>query len=277
MTLTTGSGRFDLALPEGHATPELPVWYHLPANPAPGRPIVIVLHGTSRAARASRDNWAGHAEAGGFTVAVPEFELAPFPNPAYAYANLWQEEPPHERFGWEASYGRFIDLLFDQLREESGSTEEQFTLYGHSAGAAFAHRYVLFAPIDRTSQAIIANSGWYTLLDPALPLPFGIGNADLSNDRLRAFLGKQLTVLVGDRDRSGPYPGWWPEGCRFQGEHRVARSLTWFEGARRLAERLETPFNWHWQSVPEVAHENAKMIAPAVGIITGVALPGAAQ
>lgn len=29
------------------------------------------------------------------------------------------------------------------------------------------------------------------------------------------------------------------------------------------------PFNWRWESVPGVAHENVKMIAPAVRIITG--------
>lgn len=267
MSLTTGSGRFDLPLPSGHATGSLPVWYHLPAGlPADSR-IVIVLHGTSRAARASRDNWVAQAEQHGFLLLTPEFELRHFPDPDYAYGKLWQPEPPHARLDWTASHCVFLDMLFEEARRALRWSRQSFTLYGHSAGAAFAHRYVCFAPQDRVELAVFANCGWYTFLDAGYPIPFGIADAGLPEDKLRSFLQKPVTILVGDRDRSGPYPAWWPEGIHWQGEHRVARSIAYFEAAKDLAERLNVPFNWQWRSVADVAHENARMIAPAARLI----------
>ncbi len=160
-----------------------------------------------------------------------------------------------------------LDLLFDRLNLGIGSEQRQFTLYGHSAGAAFAHRYLAFAPKARVQQAIFANCGWYTFPDATQPMPFGLNSADLQSDRLRAFLETPVTLLVGDRDLGGPYPGWWPEGFAAQGAHRVARSLRFLEVARHRAERLNARFCWRWQAVPGAAHENAKMIGPAVRIL----------
>lgn len=267
INLTTGSGRFDLALPSGHATGSLPVWYHLPADLAADSPIVIVLHGTSRAARASRDNWVVQAEQYSFVLMTPEFERRHFPDPDYAFGRLWQAEPPHARFDWASSHCAFLDILFEETNLALGWNRPRFTLYGHSAGAAFAHRYVLFAPHERVEQAVFANSGWYTFLDSDAPIPFGIENAQVPQERLRAFLEKPVTVLVGDRDRSGPYPDWWPEEVHRQGEHRVAKSIAYYEHAKALAESLGVPFGWRWRSVPGVAHENARMIAPAAKLI----------
>lgn len=267
MRLTSGPGRFELPIPAGHATPVLPVWYHLPELGIARQRLLVVLHGTSRAARSSRDNWIAPAEEHGFLVVVPEFERQHFADPDYAYGRLWSPQPPHARIDWAASHGAILDALFDCVNRTLGGGLADFTLYGHSAGAAFAHRYAAFAPVDRVRQAIFANSGWYTLPDFDLPLPFGIRAAGLSEGRLKAFLGKPVTVLVGDLDRVGPYPGWWPEGCERQGRNRFERSQTFFEAARRMAGQLGVPFGWQWRSVPGVAHENAKMIAPAAHLV----------
>ncbi|MCF8481355.1 MAG: alpha/beta fold hydrolase [Rhodospirillum sp.] len=267
MLLNTGSGRFDLVLPSGHAVGQIPVWYHLPDGlDADGR-IVIVLHGTSRAARASRDNWSVQATKHGFCVVVPEFELRHFPDPDYAYGNLWTPDPPHRRKSWSESHGAILDTLFDVATEALGGQRRQLVLYGHSAGAAFAHRYMTFAPVDRVSHAIFANAGWYSLMDLDRPIPFGLQGGDASLERLRIFLEKPVTVLVGDRDRAGPYPAWWPVRTADQGPHRVARGETYFASARRMAEQLGAAFGWRWQTVPDVAHENAKMIEPAARLL----------
>ena len=269
MQLDPGSGRFGLPIGPGFAAESLPVWYHLPETFNDESYIVIVLHGTSRAAQSSRDNWAGPAERHGFLVAVPEFGRAHFTDPSYAYGRLWNDEAPYARLDWAASHCRFIDDLFDVLNRALGAVRTGFMLYGHSAGAAFAHRYVMFAPVDRVARAIFANAGWYTLPDPDIALPFGLRESGITSEKRAAFLARDITILVGDDDRNGPYPDWWPPGSERQGEHRVARSLAYFQTARTLAARLDMPFNWRWESVPGVAHENAKMIAPAVRIITG--------
>jgi len=267
MTLKTGSGRFSLALPEGHAVGEIPVWYHLPEDLPPDSRIVMVLHGTSRTAEASRDNWSRPAEDNRFVVAVPHFEKRHFSDAAYAYGNFWSPVPPFAPVGWERSHGMILDLLFEEVNAALGWNKPQFTLYGHSAGAAFAHRYLALALMDRVEQAVLANAGWYSLLEPGKPIPVGFDGCDLPTSRVRRLLEKDVTVLVGDRDRVGPYPDWWPECHLEQGPHRVARSQTYFSSAEDLARRLAVPFNWRWESVPGVGHENARMIAPAARLL----------
>ena len=78
MTLKTGSGRFSLAIPDGHAVDAIPVWYHLPEGLPSDSRIVVVLHGTSRAAEASRDNWSRPADENRFIVLVPDFDTCCF-------------------------------------------------------------------------------------------------------------------------------------------------------------------------------------------------------
>lgn len=266
-TLKTGSGRFSLALPKGHAVGEIPIWYHLPGDLPPDSRIVIVLHGTSRAAEASRDNWRHPAEDNRFAVVVPHFEKQHFSDAAYAYGNFWAPAPPFTPVAWERSHGAILDLLFDAVNAALGWNKTAFTLYGHSAGAAFAHRYLALAPQDRVEQAVVANAGWYSLLEPGKPIPLGFQGCDQPVARVRHLLEKDITVLIGERDISGPYPDWWPESYLEQGPHRFARSLSFFRSAEDLARRFSVPFNWRWESVPGVGHENAKMIAPAARLL----------
>ncbi|MEQ8710629.1 MAG: hypothetical protein RIC36_16725 [Rhodospirillales bacterium] len=268
MQLHTGSGRFDLAIPAGHAVSRIPAWYHRPANITGDSPVVIVLHGTSRAAQASRDKWASHADEHGFFIVAPDFGVEYFSDPCYAYANLWSAEDPFEPQDWSASYGFILDRLFDVVNLALGRAAQQFILYGHSAGAAFAHRYLTFSPEDRVSQAIFANAGWYTLFDRDRPLPFGLKGSGISEAQIRRALQKPVTILIGDRDRHGPYPPWWSDEHLAQGPHRFARSQTYFQSAQRMAAELGLKTAWRWQVVPDVAHQNARMIAPAVQVMT---------
>lgn len=269
MQLTSGFGMFSHPIPSGHATNEIPVWYYLPRNFSANSKTVIVLHGTSRAAEASRDNWSHQAEEYGHAVIVPHFQKQYFSDAAYAYGNFWPSEPRYEKHAWELSYGVIIDSIFDRISDAIGLTRSTFSLYGHSAGAAFAHRYLALAPVDRVEQAIVANSGWYSFLDVEKPLPFGFNGVGLTMKRVKQLLQKKVTILIGDQDKVGPYPTWWPPGYAEQGDNRFARSQTYFNATKELAQTLAVPFCWRWESVPGVGHENAKMIAPAARLFAG--------
>jgi ribulose 1,5-bisphosphate carboxylase large subunit-like protein len=52
---------------------------------------------------------------------------------------------------------------FRTHREKTGHTTSY--LFGHSAGARYAHRMVEFVPEAKAKMVIAANSGWYTLPD----------------------------------------------------------------------------------------------------------------
>jgi poly(3-hydroxybutyrate) depolymerase len=155
------------------AGPELPVWYQLPDQVTPDTPVVFVMHGVNRDADRYRDEWADLARMHEFIVIVPEFGKADFPgslgyNTGY-FTN--SDGTPRPRAQWAFAA---IEPLFDEVRQRFGTRAAGYTLYGHSAGAQFVHRYVLFMPDARIDQAIAANAGWYTMPDPAIAFPYGL-------------------------------------------------------------------------------------------------------
>ena len=136
-----GRGRF---LFTGWEGPPLPVWYQLPEEVKPDTPVVVVMHGVNRDADRYRDEWAGLAVKHRFIVIVPEFSRADFPGAASYNTGFFAEEDgtlrPRTRWSFAA-----IEPLFDETRRRFATAAERYTIYGHSAGAQFAHRFVLFA------------------------------------------------------------------------------------------------------------------------------------
>ena len=55
-------------------------------------------------------------------------------------------------------------------------------MFGHSAGAQFVHRFVMFAPGPNLRTAISANAGWYTTLEENVAFPYGLKDAPVDVD-----------------------------------------------------------------------------------------------
>lgn len=259
-----GRGRFVFAEWEG---PPLPVWYQLPAEVKADTPVVVIMHGVNRDADRYRDEWAGLAVQHRFIVIVPEFSRSDFPGAASYNMGFFAEEDgtlrPRRLWSFAA-----IEPLFDEARRLFGTAAERYTIYGHSAGAQFVHRFVMFMPEARIEQAIAANAGWYTMPDPAIAFPYGLGAAPVAPDTFNAVLAKPLTVLLGtaDTDTADPDLRTTPEANR-QGPHRFARGQRFFAEGRALATRLDTPFGWRMEHVPGVGHKNGLMALAAAELI----------
>ncbi len=257
-------GRFVFSGWEG---PPLPVWYQLPQQVTPDTPVVVVMHGVNRDADRYRDEWAELALAYRMIVIVPEFSRADFPGSNGYNTGFFAEADgtPRPRSLWSFAA---IEPLFDAVRRRFGTTAARYTLYGHSAGAQFVHRFVMFMPEARIEQAITANAGWYTMPDPAAEFPYGIKGAPITDHTLEAALGKPLMVLLGtaDTDTSDPDLRTTPEANR-QGPHRYARGQSFYAQGRELADRWGTPFGWRIEFVPGVGHTNALMAKAAAKIM----------
>jgi poly(3-hydroxybutyrate) depolymerase len=259
-----GRGRFVFS---GWAGPALPVWYQLPAIVTPATRVVVVMHGVNRDADRYRDEWAALALAHGLIVIVPEFSRADFPgslgyNTGY-FAEADGAPRPRERWSFAA-----IEPLFDEVRRRFGTGVERYALYGHSAGAQFVHRYVLFMPEARIAQGIAANAGWYTMPDPALTFPYGTGGAPITAQALSAALGKPLTLLLGtaDTDPAAPDLRTTPEAMQ-QGPHRFARGHSFLEAGRRAAAQAGVHLGWRIVTVEGVGHQNGLMAQAAAPLI----------
>jgi poly(3-hydroxybutyrate) depolymerase len=257
-------GRFVFS---GWDGPPLPVWYQLPETVTPATRVVIVMHGVNRDADRYRDEWSGLARDNGFIVIVPEFGNADFPGSGGYNTGFFAEADgtPRPRSRWSFAA---IEPLFDAVRQRFGTNADRYTLYGHSAGAQFVHRFVLFMPEARIDRAISANAGWYTMPDPAIPFPYGTKDAPITQAVLARALGKSLTVLLGtaDTDTADPDLRKTDEANR-QGPHRFARGQRFHAEGRDLAGRLGVRFGWTIEFVPGVGHTNALMAKAAAKLV----------
>ena len=256
--LEPGSGVFEMSDQRKEAA-RINIFYHLPQNFGPESKVVIVLHGVKRNADRYRDNWVNHSGKYGFLIVAPEFSMADYPGAdQYNLGNMFNTEgKPNPRACW--SYP-VIERVFQKVVKLTGSAQKRFYVFGHSAGAQFVHRMVLFAPPRSMAGAIAANAGWYTMPDFSEEFPYGLKGAPLNKEGLKNAFICPLVIMAGDKDTDPhhKYLRRTPEAMS-QGEHRLARSRTFFKAAQKEARALGTEFNWQYVLVPGVGHSNRKM------------------
>jgi pimeloyl-ACP methyl ester carboxylesterase len=227
------------------------------------------MHGVQRDAGRYLAEWAPLAERAGILVFVPEFSRRNFPTTAsYNWGNVVDSDdralPP------SAWIFEVLDRAWAELRARTGATREGYALFGHSAGAQFAHRYLLLAAATRAEAIITANAGSYTMPRRDVAFPFGLGGIELPDDALARAFARPVTVLLGSDDVDPAHPSLPRQpGAMAQGPHRLARGLRFFAEAREAATRLGVPFRWRLETVPGVGHDNAGMAVRAIAIAAG--------
>jgi pimeloyl-ACP methyl ester carboxylesterase len=257
---TTGSFQFSGYAPLRDRP--LKVWYDAPSDVTTAK-VLVVMHGQSRTGEDYRNSWIAHARRAGALLVVPEFTEALYPgSDAYNLGNM--EREPESR--WSFS---LIEPLFDHIRADTGNRSDGYYLYGHSAGAQFVHRFLLFKP-NRVKRAVAANAGWYTAPEPSVDFPYGLRGSPITDAGLRRALAAPLTVLLGenDTDTNDPDLRHSSEADR-QGPHRLARGHFFFAAGRTTAGALGTPFGWTLQTVPGAVHSNGDMAAAAARSLFG--------
>lgn len=249
--------------------PDLPVWTYIPAGVDPKTaPIVFVMHGAQRDPQRYRDQWIEGAMAGGFIVVAPEFSRADFPA-AQGY-NLGAAVDMHTGEWRDEGMWSFsaIEPIFDAVVSRLGGSQADYTIYGHSAGSQFVHRFLFFKPEVRARRYLVANAGWYTFADPAIAFPFGLGGTPFGEEGLRAALAKDVVVLLGDEDNDPNHTSLnRSDDAMRQGRHRFARGQAFFAAARDYAAERGWAFGWSLRIVEGVAHSNRGMAAGAYGLV----------
>jgi poly(3-hydroxybutyrate) depolymerase len=238
------------------------VYLSRPVNLAPDRPVVFVMHGMQRNADEYRDQWHDLAMEHDFLLVVPQFSDQNFPETeSYNLGNLFDGEGQlRPRSEWSFSA---IEPIFDEVRRRFGMTAGSYALYGHSAGAQFVHRFLMYVPEARVSRAVAANAGWYTMPDFGIAYPYGLKDSAVTEGMLERALQQPLTVLLGEEDTNPDHPSLrrTPEALA-QGPHRFARGEAYFSAGQAAARRLDVPFRWRLETVPGADHDN-RLMAPA--------------
>lgn len=262
-----GAGKFEFIDSKGNPDKPIMVWYYRPENLPEDHLVVFVMHGGRRNGQAYRYPWIDHAIAHKFLLLVPEFSREYYPdNFHYNYGNMvtrsWE---PVDESKWTFTA---MEHLFDYSREKFGFKREAYCIYGHSAGAQFIHRMILFKPGARIERAIAANSGWYTLPVFEEAFPAGLKGSTATRETQKMSLKKKLIVLLGDldtNDKDPNLPGKW--GAKAQGKHRFERGHTLFRIVREESSRINMPLAWELRIVKGVGHSHFDMAEPAAAVL----------
>jgi pimeloyl-ACP methyl ester carboxylesterase len=230
--------------------------------------VLFVFHGVQRNAEDYFRSWLPWARLHGVLLLVPELSRQEFPGSRrYSQGHvLTRKGRLRRRSRWSLAVP---EQIYDALKRENPALgAQEYSLYGHSAGAQFVHRCLLLRPRAPVRLGVAANAGWYCWPKEAIAYPFGLGGTRLSREELNRALGKKLVLLLGqkDVDPDHRFLNRSPEALQ-QGFHRLARGRGFFAAGRVLAAARLAPFGWSLVEVPGVGHSNRGMREVAGEII----------
>ncbi|WP_314424929.1 hypothetical protein [uncultured Microbacterium sp.] len=261
-----GTGRFELRI-DGREP--IPVYYVTGAHATSQATIIVVMHGVERNAAEYRDSWSDLVRDRDIVVVAPQFGDDDFPDAEnYNLGGLTDADGDDQDASrvLDGAYG-YIEPLFEHVRGRIGGDQTGFSMFGHSAGAQFVHRYIEFVPHAPVDVAVAANAGWYTMPDESARFPYGLDGDDAPAFDAAAAFGRHLVVLLGTDD-VGTKNLRRDDDAGAQGHTRLDRGREFFERAVRAAERQNLPFRWEMHEVPGVDHDQVAMAAAAVPFLT---------
>jgi hypothetical protein len=159
------------------------------------------MHGGGRNAKDYLDSWIEIAEENNLLIVAPEFEnkFSNYITNDYQEGNLFTffgVKNPKEEWAYTV-----VENIFDHIKSVNTIKNENYDIFGHSAGGQFVHRMILLMPESRIGIAISANSGLYSLPKEDLKFPYGFKNTgiDLKTALEKAY-HKRLVILLGELD-----------------------------------------------------------------------------
>jgi len=266
-----GPGRGSFTLPASDASGGEPVtvWYSAPAGGAAGAEILIVLHGTGRDGEDYLDDWVPLVRGRDVLVLAPEFSDEQFPgSQGYNLGNVADGDGdlrPEREWSFQV-----VEDLFDHVRDDVGSDQEGYDMYGHSAGAQFVHRFLTLMPRSRVNRAVAANAGWYTELDDSIPFPYGLQDSPAREAEMEDVVSHDLTILLGADDTDSTDDDLRRDDLSDeQGINRLERGVNFYLTAREMASERSFDFDWSLVVQPGVGHSHEDMAAAAAPLLLG--------
>ena len=244
----------------------VPVHYYIPEGDITRMKIQIVMHGASRNADEYLKGWIKSADQYNLIVIAPEFSKNQFSIGMYTQGNLLDSLKQTNDIRKTLFY--LLDDLFLFSRENLQLKQEEYYLFGHSAGGQFVHRFLQFYDSPYVRSAVAANPGWYTYPDEKIPYPYGIQNVFTHPEDIRKkYFSKDMTLLLGTADTLRSSNLRMNAEADAQGMHRLERGTHYFDTHRKIALSQGVPFQWKLSFVQDAGHDHSLMSPAAADVL----------
>jgi hypothetical protein len=244
---------------------KLNYYTYLPNKVNDSMQVMFVMHGTDRNAMDYLDAWKDFANANNYLIVAPAFlEVVKDESFDYQEGNVWDQN--HVWNNKEDWAFMAVERIFGELVSNNALVADSFLIFGHSAGAQFVHRMVLFMPESRIKMAFAANAGWYTFPNYEEKFPYGLMNTSIKDQTLSMAFQKKLFVLLGEEDKAKDHLRQ-TENANKQGKTRIERGSTFFKCSGRKATAIQSVFNWERMVIKHAAHNYIQMSKEAQKII----------
>jgi pimeloyl-ACP methyl ester carboxylesterase len=244
--------------------PDVEIFYITPEEINEDTKVLFVIHGNSRNAEDYLSAWIPHIKNKNVIVAAPQFNKANFSN----FFLLEMAESSGNVNKDKSKYiNNSISLFFNYIKSKFSLDIETYSMFGHSAGAQFTHRYMLLSKDKRISNAVVANAGWYTFISNA-DFPYGIKSSPIiiSDEHLRWFMSNKVNLLIGSEDIGSKSVNS-SKGAKLQGITRVDRANSYFNSLITSAEVKNYALRWNYKILDNVDHDFKKVTPYAANIL----------
>jgi pimeloyl-ACP methyl ester carboxylesterase len=248
---------------------------YVPTTVAEKPEILVLVHGTPPKSETAEwnaqyyvTNWIDFAEKHGYILIAPSFNQE----------NFSSRRGDHAMSGYRGLFGREISAdewvlrLVKAHQQAFGATDEQFYLYGHSAGGQFTGRFLVTHP-ESVKKAVISSAATYPQPNTDVAWPFGMGelhtdiewdsdtikSVDIVPDNQKWLAATQipLTVIVGLND-TAELPSSLAPGQKGKNRYVIARN--WIQDMAAFAEANGLESRFKLEIIPGQGHSMSGLI-----------------
>lgn len=241
--------------------PDIEVFYSLPEKVNDETMVLFIIHGASRTAEGYLEDFLPLIQEKNLIAVAPKFSKDSYPH--YAFLNHSAIDGKKLPAG-TPNINKVLGDIFEIISSKHNVRNDKYRIYGHSGGAQFVQRYLLFSSDSRIDKAVLANAGFYTFMNQNL-YPYGLGGINLNDDEIKRVFRTKVALYVGENDTESNFKDL--KGARAQGKNRLVRGETFFLNLVSYAEEVEMPLRWQYQIIKNVGHDNAGMASAAAYFI----------
>lgn len=237
---------------------DVELFYTLPEEINNETQVLFIIHGGARNPEKYLDIWKEFTKHKNIILVAPEFKRADYED--YEYLNISDDYGVLNKNLNEHLHNS-LAIFFSFFKSKYNLEIDTYKLYGHSGGAQFAHRLLLFSDYDNVSSAVIAAAGTYTFLNNE-NYPYGLKESNhLSDKKIKRYLSQRVTFLIGNQDikkfESSKKNN--IQGKAMQGNNRFEGGINYFNNLITVSEKQKIPLRWKFQIAKGVGHDNEKM------------------